>query len=213
MHRSPTLFTILAIAIASLFACKKEEKQKQEPAAVAVVDVEAATEPAPAADPASDDSALFIGESKITVTVADSDLEKIIAITSEGKVMAGDDEIAALATNGEMSINGEVVSTLAQDGTLSFKTSSKTMSISESGEVTDGGKVMLLWNEDGTLGGEAMKEMEGMSATFEGAPESRRAASYAFLAGMMMVGVPTEETAVPKAAPAHAPEAAPAPSP
>ncbi len=208
MRTSIQLATFLAFGIAGSSACKKEDKKEPAPKTESTTkpDVEASAEPAPTAfAPAAGESVLVLRESKITVSVADTDVDKVITITAEGKIMAGDEEVAALSASGEMSVKGEVVSNMSKDGTLTFKDTSKTMKISDSGEVTDQGKVMLLWNEDGTLGGEAMKQMAGISAKFEGAPESRRAASYAFLAGMLMMNETSLDPVAPKPAPAATP--------
>jgi hypothetical protein len=83
------------------------------------------------------------------------------------------------------------------------------MSISESGEVRDQGEVIFVWNEDGTLGGAALKHSK-FRPRFAGAPELRRVASYALLAGMMItsgspestwLGESTDDTAQPQVAP------------
>lgn len=204
--------SLLTIALASISACKKDEAKAPDPApeTATTPDVEATTEPATPVETApAAEGHLVLAEATITVSVPDAEEKKTLRIGADGKIMAGDKEVATLASNGEMTIEGKVVSTLAKDGTLSFGATAKTMTISEAGEITDEGKVMILWNEDGTLGGEAMKEMQGLKATLEGAPESRRVASYAFLTGMMLMGEETMTTVEGKGPPATAPAAPP----
>ena len=210
MLKFTTIACTLTIAIAGLSSCKKEEKPAAAPGETAEVkDTEASAVPA-TSPPVAAEEHLVLAESKIVISVPDSDVSKSLLIGADGKITAAGKEVASLSKIGEMNVAGEVVATLAKDGTLTFKQSGKTMTISDAGEVTDEGKVMMLWKEDGTLGGEAVKAMQGMGATFEGPPEQRKAATYAFLIGMMSTSSSSVETATTDEAAPEAPaEAAP----
>ena len=205
---------LLAIATLSSSACKESEETPlaRESVPTAKQNIESEIKSAPTVETASKTKNSLV-LAKLTLASPGSDDDTVMTIREDGKVIVAEDELAAIAPSGEMRINGKVVSILAKDGTLSFTKRDGTMYVSESGEVKHKGEVINFWNEDGTLGGEATKHTQ-LNVKYEGAPEHRRVASYAILAGIMIasgspesawLAEPTVATPKPHVVPAASP--------